>query len=136
MKLLLKIPLTLWYWVLFLIYRNLYLQEGTDALIPSAGIVLPSGAELDVSMTIIFITIGAVLLGFELSRAIRFSPRDNNVDALLSMLIGVVYAVMFLFYPFWAHELFFTYVVFAAIDVLVGLLAILGVSRRSFEYNR
>jgi len=136
MKLLLQAPYTLFYWLLFLLFNYLYESADASFDVPVYELTLPNGNAMSISMTMVFVILGAVLLGLELARAIRFAPAQNNIDALLSMVIAAFYAVMVCFYEMWQHELFFTYTIFSLIDALVGLLTILGVSRRSYEMNR
>ncbi len=136
MKLLLQAPLTLFYWLLFLLFNRLYESADASFDVPVYELTLPNGNAMSISMTMVFVILGAVLLGFELARAIRFAPAQNNIDALLSMVIAAFYVAMVCFYEMWQHELFFTYTILSLIDALVGLLTILGVSRRSYEMNR
>lgn len=130
-----RIPLTAYYILMHLIYTAMSSDMGEALHEPSIMVPLPKEGAVYLSITMIFVAFAAILLGFELRKSSRFQPRDNNADAFLSIGICGAYWVMFLFYNFFQTELFLLFVVLTTIDAMIGLLTILGVSRRSFDVD-
>lgn len=132
-----KIPWTIWYLPLYGL--SVWLPDMLGIRMPGEADIylpLPNEHEFAISFDMIFFIIGAIVLSVEVKRAITFNEKGNNIDAIFSIIIGVVYLFLFVLVESFQHQNFFFYVFLTLIDSFLGLLIILGISRRDFGVNR
>jgi hypothetical protein len=127
-----RIPYTGFFILGHFLWLGLYRELG-DAIDQRTIMVPMLSGVVPVSITWLFQIAGLGLLAIEVARSIHFKPKENNIDAFVSMIIMIVYIVMVLYTSTYQTELFLNYTLYTIFDVFIGMLAMFSVSRRSVD---
>lgn len=131
MRFLKYVPLFGWLWLL---YNIIVLVAGADVMNAPMSIGLPSGADLELTLTHIFTIIGIFCLYVEIIKSAKRN-QGATLDHALSMIIFVLFLLQFVLFRQAGTAAFLLLGLMSFVDVLAGFMVSLSTARRDFYGN-